>query len=205
MCAAVDSCECLLPTGPPSGLDGVELRTGDHICCFYSGADERDRIMLDYLAAGVRHGDKCIGLVDSTDPQIVRARVERRKQPAPGQLVVRPAAEAYLRQGRFSRDWMISYLDETVGAAVDTDGFPLVRAVGEMTWVLPGPPGADELFAYEAALNDFAPRYPQMLLCMYDVQRFGAGMMVEAIATHPRLLVGNLLVENPWYTPSGWG
>ncbi len=194
-----------VPPAPPSGLDGVELRTGDHICCFYSGADERDRIMLDYLTAGVRHGDKCIGLVDSTDPQIVRARVERRQKSAPGQLVVRPAAEAYLRQGRFSRDTMISYLDETIGAAVGPGGFPLVRAAGEMTWVLPGPPGADEMFAYEAALNDFSPRYPQVLLCMYDLQRFGAGMLVDAIATHPRLLIGSLLMENPWFTPSGWG
>src|SRR3954469_5517925 len=99
----------LPPTGPPSGLDGVELRTGDHICCFYSGADERDRIMLDYLAAGVRHGDKCICLVDSADPRIMKARVERRQRPAPQQLLVQLATEAYLRQGRFSRDGMISY------------------------------------------------------------------------------------------------
>jgi len=183
----------------------VELRTGDHICCFYSGADEGDRIMLDYLTAGVRHGDKCIGLVDSSDPQIMRARVERRQKSTAGQLVVRPAAEAYLQQGRFSRDSMISYLDDRIGAAVGPDGFQMVRAAGEMTWVLPEPPGADEMFAYEAALNDFAPRYPQVLLCMYDVQRFGAGMLVDAIATHPRLLVGGLLVENPWFTPSGWG
>lgn len=183
----------------------MELRTGDHICCFYSGADERDQIMLDYLAAGVCHGDKCIGLVDSTDPQIVRARIERRQKPAPEQLLVQPAAQTYLQQGRFSCDSMISYLDETIGAAVAADGFPLVRAAGEMTWVLPGSPGADELFAYEAALNDFTPRYPQVLLCMYDVRRFGAGMLVDAIATHPRLLVGNLLVENPWFTPSRWG
>jgi len=201
---AVASLETLpIPTAPPSGLDGVELRTGDHICCFYSGADERDRIMLDYLTAGVRHGDKCIGLVDSTDPQIVKARVECRQEPTPGQLLVQQATEAYLPQGRFSRDSMISYLEETIGAAVGQDRFPLVRAAGEMTWVLPAPPGAEELFAYEAALNDFTPRYPQVLLCMYDVHRFGAGMLVEAIATHPRLLVGNLLVENPWFTPSG--
>lgn len=196
---------CGDPPAPPSGLDGVELRTGDHICCFYTGADERDRIMLDYLTAGVRHGDKCIGLVDSADAQIVRARVERRQRSAPGQLLVQPATEAYLCEGRFSRESMISYLDETIGAAVGRDGFPLARAAGEMTWVLPGSPGAEELFAYEAALNDFTPLYPQVLLCMYDVHRFGAGMLIDAIATHPRLLVGNLLVENPWFTPSGWG
>ncbi len=189
---------------PPSGLDGVELRLSDHICCFYSTADERDRIMLAYLAAGVRHGDKCICLVDSADSQMVKA-LKRRKEPASQQLLVQVTTEVYLRQGRFSCDTMICYLDEAIGAAVGPGGFPLVRAAAEMTWVLSAPPGAEELFAYEAALNDFAPRYPQVLLCMYDVQRFGAGMLVDAIATHPRLLVGSLLVENPWFTPSGWG
>jgi DcmR-like sensory protein len=43
-----------------SGIDGIDLESGDHICCFYSGLDERDRILLSYLRAGVRDSDKCV-------------------------------------------------------------------------------------------------------------------------------------------------
>ncbi|MGE0295070.1 MAG: MEDS domain-containing protein [Pseudonocardia sp.] len=176
------------------------ITSGDHICCFYSGADERDRILRAYLRAGLRHGDKCICLIDSTEPHVVRRQVEDEGVAAASdQLVVEPAGPAYLRNGgRFSPDIMIEYLDETIGAALATDAFRFVRTVGEMSWVLREPPASEELFTYEAAINRFAPRYPQALLCMYDLRRFGGGMLVDAMTTHPKLLIGNLLVQNPW-------
>lgn len=68
-----------------------------------------------------------------------------------------------------------------------------------MSWVLAEPVGVDELFVYERALNDFAPRYPQVLLCMYDCRRFGGGMLFEAIKIHPKILIYNQLIENFWY------
>jgi hypothetical protein len=191
----------LVPSPPPFGLAGVVITPGDHICCFYSGADERDRILRAYLRAGLRHGDKCICLIDSIEPHVVRRQVEDEVVAAAAdQLVVEPAGQAYLRNGRFFPNIMIEYLDETIGAALITDAFPFVRAVGEMSWVLREPPGSEELFAYEAAINRFAPRYPQALLCMYDLRRFGGGMLIDAMTKHPKLLVGHLLVHNPWYT-----
>jgi MEDS: MEthanogen/methylotroph, DcmR Sensory domain len=55
-----------------SGIDGVDIEPDDHICCFYSGLDECDRILLPYLRAGVRDGEKCICLIDATDPEVMR-------------------------------------------------------------------------------------------------------------------------------------
>ena len=189
-----------LPTtsAPPSGHNGAVLSPGDHICCFYTGSDQRDRIVLPFLRAGVQHGDKCFCLIDSTDPDLVRRRVEAPSAAGPDQLVVELATETYLWQGRFSGGRMIKFFDERIGTAVRTACFPSVRAVGEMSWVLRDPPGGDELFGYEAAINAFAPRYPQALLCLYDVRRFGAAMLVDAVMTHPKVLIGNLLVENSW-------
>jgi DcmR-like sensory protein len=71
-----------------------------------------------------------------------------------------------------------------------------------MSWVLEEPPGAGGLFAYKKAISDFAPRYPQALLCMYDRRRFNGGMLFEAVKSHPKILFNNCLIENYWYTPS---
>ena len=41
-----------------------------------------------------------------------------------------------------------------------------------MTWSLRDAPGVDQLVGYEARLNEFMPRYPQIILCLYDLLRF---------------------------------
>ncbi|MEU7818476.1 MEDS domain-containing protein [Pseudonocardia sp. NPDC049154] len=189
-----------LPTtsGPPSGLDGVVLGPGDHICCFDTGSEQRDRIVPAFRGAGMQHGDECSYLVDPTDPDLVRRRVEVPSRPAPDQLgrrardrdlpVVRPVVRRPDDQGlrRAERD------------VVGTACFPFVRAEGETSWVLCDPPGADELVGDEAAINDLAPRYLQALLWLYDVRRFDAAMLVDAVRAHPKMPIGNLLAENPW-------
>ena len=56
-------------------------------------------------------------------------------------------------------------------------------------------------FRYEAAVNAFAPRYPQAYLCLYDLALFGGGILVDLLRTHPKLLMGGLVLENPHYRP----
>ena len=70
-----------------------------------------------------------------------------------------------------------------------------------MTWALSGRPGVEGLISYESRLNDFLPRYPLIALCLYDLERFSDGeIVVEILQTHPAVLIGGQLVENPWYT-----
>jgi hypothetical protein len=179
------------------GIPGVDVRPGDHICCFYRGEQERDNVLLPFLRAGIEGGDKCICLIDGAEPADIERDVGR---DTGDELDVRRATEAYLHEGRFSRERMIGFLDETMQAVFDSGGYRLARAAGEMTWVLRKPPGVDELFDYERRINGFAPKFPQVLLCMYDLDLFGGGMLIDAIKTHPKVLVDGLLVENPWYS-----
>lgn len=69
---------------------------------------------------------------------------------------------------------------------VGTACFPFVRAVGEMSWVLRNPPGADELFGYEAAINDFAPRYllVENSWCMPALERWVSGADSVGLCEH---------------------
>jgi len=55
------------------GIPGLNLAPGDHICALYMGAAERDAILLPYLQAGLRSGDKCICVVDQ-EARVVRGR-----------------------------------------------------------------------------------------------------------------------------------
>jgi DNA-binding CsgD family transcriptional regulator len=66
-----------------------------------------------------------------------------------------------------------------------------------MSWVLPGPPGWDDLFLYESALNHAVEQMPAILMCLYDLQKFGADMLVEVLRTHPKVLLDRTVIDNP--------
>jgi sugar diacid utilization regulator len=177
----------------------AEVALGDHICCFFSGSEDRDRILLSYLSTAVRNGDKCLCVVDEVDPDVLRRSVERRVAPAPNQLDLERAELAYLPDGSFCPDRMIGRVEGRVRAAVDTENFPAVRAAGVMTWALRGAPGTELLPAYEQAVDGFAARYPQVMMCLYDVKRSSVDMVLDAARSHPKLLLGGRVVESPLY------
>jgi DNA-binding CsgD family transcriptional regulator len=158
--------------------------------------------LFPFLDEGLRHGDKCLCLIDDVEPALVRDRVVG--QPGPeyarrsAQLDVDRAANAYLRSGVFSVEDMIQFLSESADEAI-ADDFDLLRAAGEMSWVMPRAPDWDDLFLYESALNHVVEQVPAILMCLYDLKKFGADMLVEVLHTHPKVLLDNTVIDNPHY------
>lgn len=184
-----------------SGLTGVALDVGDHICAFYRGEAERDQMLVPYLRAGLRAGDKCIGVVDSADPDEVSTALHDEARRDTEQLVLYRSDESYLLGGQFSPEDMLAFWESGAAAALSDEGYPFLRAVGEMTWALRDLPGVEQFVAYEAALNRFLPRYPQTILCLYDLERFTDGeVLIDILRTHPKVLMSGVVIDNPWYT-----
>jgi MEDS: MEthanogen/methylotroph, DcmR Sensory domain len=183
------------------GIAGLEVRTGDHICAFYRGA-ERDGVLVPFLEAGLRTGDKCICVLDAAGPEPLpaplseprlRERLERR------QLELLDFESSYLASGQFVADQMLEFWDHNVHSALEGGDYRFVRAAGEMTWALGDLPGVDQLVAYESELNRFLPRYPQLLLCLYDIERFSGALLLDMLKTHPKVLLGGTVFDNPYY------
>jgi hypothetical protein len=63
----------MFPDSIALGITGVQLAPGDHVCAFYPSLAERDEILIPYLREGVAAGDKCVCVVDATDPEAVLA------------------------------------------------------------------------------------------------------------------------------------
>lgn len=183
------------------GIPGVGgVSPGTHFCALYSGPAERDRLLFPFLGEGLRNGDKCLCLIDDIEPALVRDRVVG--QPGPeysrrsAQLDVERASDAYLRSGAFNVEDMTRFLSDSVDDAIGGE-FDLLRAAGEMSWVLPRPPGWDDLFLYESSLNHLVEEVPAILLCLYDLQKFGTDMLVEVLRTHPKVLLDRTVIDNP--------
>jgi hypothetical protein len=184
------------------GIPGVQITPGDHICAFYPSLAERDEILLPYLNEGLAAGDKCICVVDETEPWVVLEKLEGHSDVEScvqsNQLDVQRSEDTYLCGGGFSADVMLDFWDSAIGAAFGS-GFTFSRAVGEMTWALRQMPGVEHLVSYEAQLNRFLPRYPQVILCLYALDRFNGEVLVDVLKTHPKVLLGGMLLDNPYY------
>src|SRR5438270_11421861 len=183
------------------GVAGVEAGLGDHICGLYAGARERDEILLPFLEAGLLAGDKCVCVVDATEPGTIIAglspEADARERADAKQLDVMRASDMYLRSGSFSAAEVISVWKAAISEVMYDGRFDVVRAVE--TWSMQDVrPDPRELLMLESEMNRFLPLYPQVILCLYDVEQFGGGIVVDLLRTHPKLLFGGMVVENPY-------
>jgi hypothetical protein len=183
------------------GASGVDIAPGDHICAFYPTLAERDEIFVPYLRDGLQAGEKCIAVLDSDDVEDIGQALSA-EFPAldahSDQLDMRHSRQTYLADGKFDTEAMLKFWEESVGGAM-AEGFPFARVVGEMTWALSNLPGVDELVSYEAKLNRLLPRFPQVVLCLYELDRFDGEVLVDVLKTHPKVLLGGILLDNPYY------
>jgi hypothetical protein len=116
----------------------------------------------------------------------------------PGQVEIRAWEHAYLRGGRFDQEAMMTLLEETLRGA-KADGFGQTRVWANMEWALGEFPGVEDLVEYETRINHLLPRYDDLVVCAYDLTKFGAGVMMDVLRTHPLVIIGGFLHENPFF------
>lgn len=104
----------------------------------------------------------------------------------------------YLEQGRFSADRMIALIRKCVEDSRN-NGYPRIRGFGEMHWALRDLPGTEELIEYESRVNDVWDEYQDPIVCVYDVNKFSGRVLMDILATHPKVILGGKIVENPYY------
>jgi hypothetical protein len=56
-------------SGRQFGVPGMVLQPGDHVCAMYMGTRQRDEFLLPFLRSGLIAGDKCLCVIDSSDPR----------------------------------------------------------------------------------------------------------------------------------------
>jgi hypothetical protein len=185
----------------PSGIDDIDLVPGSHVCAFYRGDADRDRLLTGYLGAGLAAGDKCVCVVDSAyAAKRLESLPRSRAEPGPpgGQLDVHLPESTYLAGGEFTTSHMLAFWTENMNKA-EIEGYSFCRLVGEMTWALRDLPGVEHLIGYESELNRVTSSYPVIVLCLYDLDRFSGETVVNVVKTHPQVMVQGILVENPYY------
>lgn len=190
---------------PPIRFAGSELRHMRHVCAFFNSDDERYRVLLPFIKDGFECGDKEIHVVSPAQHEahvhrLAAADIDVAGAQESGQLELLSSVDAYLRDGRFDQDRMLEVFKRMADGASGPGH--VRRFVCQMEWAAAeGRAYSDDLIEFEARVNDVWNSNDDAVICVYDLAKFSGETVVDIMRTHPMIIIGGLLQENPFYVP----
>jgi hypothetical protein len=189
----------------PIRFAGALLGAKRHICAFFHNRDEEYQVLLPFIKEGLKRGEKAFHVVD---PELREEHLKRLRsagidvaaEEQSRRLELRNWAETYLREGHFDQNGMLALAQEVLRGG-SQQGFALTRVVAHMEWALGDSPGVDYLLEYETRLNYILPQFKDPVICTYDLAKFGASIVVDIMRTHPMIIIGGIVQENPFFVP----
>ncbi|MEU1366318.1 MEDS domain-containing protein [Streptomyces sp. NPDC005803] len=190
-----------------ASVSGSPLAAGDHVCALYRGRAERDRLVAPYFADGLDRGHTCLFLAAEGEGPTFRD-VLTAAGTADGRglenLQVKGPAE-YLQNGTFDGDRtlarMYAWSDETFPGGNGA----LARLATDMSWARPlvQPSFVRALVRYEVNATRWLRSYPQVGMCMYDLDVFRSDVVLPLVKAHPLVWLNGMIMENPYCPAPG--
>jgi hypothetical protein len=186
-------------------LAGSVLDRSRHVCAFFRSKDEEYRVLLPFITEGFEQGDRAFHILDAHRRQdhlrrLQQAGVAVAEAVAEGRLVIRHWEDTYLQDGYFDQHRQISLFERALLEGKD-QGYPLTRFVAGTEWALLDRPGVHDLIEYESRINDMFSKYNDPVCCTYDVSKFSASVIMDAMRVHRAVIIGGVLQENPFFIP----
>lgn len=189
----------------PTRLGCAHLGDVRHVCAFFNGDEEAYRVLLPFIAEGLERGEKAVHVVRAEREtahlrRLAEAGVDTAAARASGQLEVRHSADTYLTDGRFDQGRMLAAF-EALASGNAGGGFPLSRIICDMDWASGHPAHHRALIEFESRVNEVWSRHDDIVICVYDQRALTGEMVIDIMRTHPLVLIGDVLQENPFFTP----
>lgn len=190
----------------PVNLAGSALTHSCHACAFFHTKDEEYGVLMPFIKEGFENGDNAFHIVGAElraahFKRLEEAGIDTAQAEADGQLKVATWDETYLQGGHFDQYRMIETLLSLI-APQDAPPAKMSRNIASMSWALEDRPGVDDIIEYEARLNDALPEQHDPVICTYDLSQFDATVVIDILRTHPMVIIGGILQENPFYVPA---
>jgi hypothetical protein len=174
-----------------------------HICAFFNGMDEHYRVLDSFIKEGFDQGDRAFHLIDPERREehlrrLADAGVDVEAAMDSAQLEVHPWQDGPLHGDRFDQDTWLEGFEQVLQHGPEA-GYARTRFVAQMEWALVDLPGVEDLIEFESRVNYVVPKYDDAVICAYDLSKFGASTVMYALRTHPVVIIGGLMQQNPFY------
>ena len=186
-------------------LAGSELKEVRHVCALFNSDEEEYRVLLPFIKDGFERGDKAVHVVnpDQHGDHIQRlsaAGVDTASAQQSRQFELRTNTDTYLLDGRFDQDRMLAVFEQLACDNAKSE-FPLSRIVCRMDWAAEGRKHVDNLIEFESRVNDVWRRHDDAVICTYHLGQFSGDAIIDIIRTHPLVIIGGVLQQNPFFVP----
>ncbi len=187
------------------GYGNFGFSWGDHICAIFDNHAQQMEVMIPFMAFGLRAAQRCVWV----GPEISCGELRRALTAvggdlptleASGQLVVLPVTDYYLRDGLFEPQRTMELL-LTLLQDGQRQGYRTMRVTGDVSWLVSERTDPEVWEQWETMLNEALVGQPMVVVCQYDRRQVSGSIIVTALRTHPFVILGEEIHENPFYAP----
>jgi hypothetical protein len=175
-----------------------------HICGLFLDADEEYRVLLPFIKEGLDKGERAHHVVDPSRKEehihrMMAAGIDVDAVRKSGQLLLRDWSDIFFKGGAFEQKRVFAAFSDVHTESMRL-GYPRTRFIGHMEWAVAG--DRDELIEYEASFEQNVSQSPpngDAVICVYRIENWGGDLVIRTLRTHPLVIVGGVLHENPFY------
>ena len=196
-----------MKTAAPISFAGSQLAETRHVCAFFHSEEEEYRVLLPFIREGLACGHKAVHVVNPDQrsrhlDRLITAGIDPAAAERNGQLDVRINTETYLRDGQFDKERMLQAFEQ-IASGNAPGGFPLSRIVCRMDWAAEGKSYTNDLIEFESRVNRVWEHHDDAVICTYHLGQFGGDTVIDIMRTHPMIIIGGVLQQNPFFVPPG--
>jgi hypothetical protein len=186
------------------GHGDLRFSWGDHICTIFENREQQMAVMIPFMAHGLAAGHRCVWVSPETAADEFRRALTRAGGDVPtleasGQLLIIPDVDYYLHDGIFQPERTLALLATLCEDSL-REGYTGMRATGDISWLATRPVDVDLWERYEHQFTERTRREPIVTVCQYDQRRFSGAFVVAALHTHPIVILGETVCQNPFLT-----
>jgi len=187
--------------GAPISLD--QLDEAHHVCAFFKSRDDEYSVTLPFIKDGFEAGDKAIHIVDPARradhlQRMASVGIDTLSAQHSGQFELHDWRDTFFSDGLFQLERQVALFEDVVTRGRQ-QGLPGLRYVAHGEWALEEGASLDDLLELEARVNHIWARHADTFVCVYDLTRYGADTVIDIFRTHPAVIIGGILQQNPFF------
>jgi hypothetical protein len=190
----------------PISFANPQLGDVRHICAFFMNDDEEYRVLLLFIREGLSRGEKAVHVVNPGEDEdhlrrLTAEGVNTTVHQQSAQLRIQNTTEVCLRDGRFDQERMLAAFGQMAGDGRTAEGLPRSRIVCRMDWATEDRSRIENVIEFESRVNDVWCRYDDAVICTYHLPKFSGDAVIDIMRTHPMVIIGGHLQQNPFFVP----
>jgi hypothetical protein len=180
-----------------------QLDEAHHVCAFFKSREDEYSVTLPFIKDGFEAGDKAIHIIDPARradhlQRMASFGIDTLSAQQSGQFELHDWRDTFFSDGPFQLERQVAQFEDVLTRGRQ-QGLPVIRYVAHGEWALEEGASLDDLLELEARVNHIWARPADTFVCVYDLTRYGADAVIDIFRTHPAVIIGGILQQNPFF------